>query len=322
MLSKIKAAAAQFEHAEGDITANLTKVRTLAESAAEDGTQILICPECCLTGYWFLNKLPRERIAELAQRVPHGPAVQELMAIAHDTGVIVGAGLIEACDGEKFYNTYVVAQPDGTTTKHRKLHTFVNEHMSSGNNFTVFEALGGWKFGILTCYDNNLIENVRVTALMGADVIIAPHQTGGCRTHDSNIMGVIDQQLWHNRTENPDIIEAEFKSDKGRGWLLRWLPSRAHDNGVFYLFSNGVGIDGDEVRTGNAMIIDTFGRTLAETSVAADATVTATLDPKLLDEPTGRRWITARRPELYAPLTTPTGKEVDIFTARFAGKGG
>jgi predicted amidohydrolase len=69
MLPKIQAAATQFEHAEGDITANLTKVRTLAESAAEDGTQILVCPECCLTGYWFLNKLPRERIAELAQLV-------------------------------------------------------------------------------------------------------------------------------------------------------------------------------------------------------------------------------------------------------------
>ena len=143
MLPKIQAATTQFEHAEGDITANLSKVRTLAESAAEDGTQILVCPECCLTGYWFLNKLPRERIAELAQPVPHGPAVQELIAIARDTGVIVGAGLIEACESKKFYNTYVVAQPDGTTTKHRKLHTFVNEHMSSGSEFTVFEALEG-----------------------------------------------------------------------------------------------------------------------------------------------------------------------------------
>ncbi len=32
---------------------------------------------------------------------------------------------------------------------------------------------------------------------------------------------------------------------------MRWLPSRAHDNGVFYLFSNGVGLDDDEIRTGN-----------------------------------------------------------------------
>ncbi len=30
----------------------------------------------------------------------------------------------------------------------------------------------------------------------------------------------------------------------------------------------------------------------------------------------------ARRPDLYSPLTVPTGQEVDMRTARVAGKGG
>mgnify|MGYP002065198404 CR=1 FL=1 len=59
--------------------------------------------------------------------------------------------------------------------------------------------------------------------------------------------------------------------------LMRWLPARAHDNGLFLLFSNGVGID-DEVRTGNAMIIDPYGRIIAETWRAADEMVVADLD--------------------------------------------
>ena len=80
---------------------------------------------------------------------------------------------------------------------------------------------------------------------------------------------MIDQALWHARRENPEAIEAEFYGSKGREWLLRWMPSRAHDNGMFLIFSNGVGIDGDEVRTGNAMVLNPYGEILAETWVAA-----------------------------------------------------
>ena len=54
---------------------------------------------------------------------------------------------------------------------------------------------------------------------------------------------------------------------------MRWLPSRAHDNGLFLIFSNGVGVDDDEVRTGNAMILDPYGRILVETCEAGDAMV-------------------------------------------------
>lgn len=32
----------------------------------------------------------------------------------------------------------------------------------------------GVKVGILICWDNNLIENPRVNALLGADIILAP----------------------------------------------------------------------------------------------------------------------------------------------------
>jgi predicted amidohydrolase len=98
---------------------------------------------------------------------------------------------------------------------------------------------------------------------------------------------------------------------------MRWLPSRAHDNGLFLIFSNGVGVDDDEIRTGNAMILDPYGRILAETGKAEDAIVIADLDASLLKDATGRNWIRARRPELYTPLTVPTGQECDTRTLKF-----
>ncbi|MDH7570405.1 MAG: nitrilase-related carbon-nitrogen hydrolase, partial [Armatimonadota bacterium] len=148
-----------------------------------------------------------------------------------------------------------------------------------------------------------------------------PHQTGGCRSNNPHTMGVVDRALWENRHANPGAIEAELRGPKGRGWLMRWLPSRAHDNGLFLVFSNGVGVDDDEIRTGNAMILDPYGRILAETWKADDDMVVADLDASLLERCTGRRWIRTRRPQLYAPLTIPTGLERDTRTVRFDKKG-
>jgi len=98
---------------------------------------------------------------------------------------------------------------------------------------------------------------------------------------------------------------------------MRWLPSRAHDNGVFLLFANGVGVDDDEIRTGNAMILDPYGRILAETWKAADMLVVADLDMALLKQATGREWIAARRPDLYKLLAQRTGRERDTHKLKF-----
>jgi predicted amidohydrolase len=134
-------------------------------------------------------------------------------------------------------------------------------------------------------------------------------------------MGVVDREAWDRREEDPARIYAELAGPKGRGWLMRWLPARAHDNGMFLAFSNGVGPDDDEIRTGNAMILDPYGRILAETTKAGDDMVIADLDPSLLENCTGRRWIRTRRPDLYGPLAVPTGKEVETRVARFDNKG-
>ena len=134
-------------------------------------------------------------------------------------------------------------------------------------------------------------------------------------------MGLIDRALWDNRHHDPEAIEAELRGMKGRGWLMRWLPARAHDNGVFLIFSNGVGVDDDEIRTGNAMILDCYGRILVETWKAGDDMVVADLDASLRDQCTGLRWIKTRRPELYGPLTVPTGLEQDTRSVRFDKKG-
>jgi len=312
----LRAAAVQFQHAPGDKPSNLNTIAAMVEQAAERRVELIVFPECCISGYWHLRKLSREELVELAEPVPEGPSTVALLELARTHGMTIGAGLVER-DGGTLYNTYVVAMPDGRHRRHRKIHCFISEHLASGSEYTVFDTPHGWRMGVLTCYDNNLVENARATALAGAEILLAPHQTGGCRSGSPAAMGPIDPALWHHRHDDPAAIEQEFRGPKGRGWLMRWLPSRAHDNGMFLIFSNGVGLDDDEVRTGNAMILDPYGRILAETSQPADAVVIADLDASLRDRATGVRWIQARRPELYGPLVTPTGKERDTRTVRF-----
>ena len=65
------------------------------------------------------------------------------------------------------------------------------------------------------------------------------------------------------------------------------------------------------------MILDPYGRILAETWKADDAMVVADLDASLLANATGRLWIRARRPDLYQPLTTATGLECDTRKLKF-----
>ncbi len=319
-MKKVRAASVQFNHLPGNKSANLLKIRDFAEEAEKKSVEILVFPEMCITGYWHVRNLSRESIADLAEPVPDGESTRELLTLAQRHCISIGAGLIEIANDGRLYNSYVVAMPDGSFACHRKLHCFISPHMESGSDYTVFDTPHGCRVGILICWDNNLVENARMTALLGADILLAPHQTGGCDSRSPEAMGLIDPELWHNRENNREAIESEFRGRKGREWLLRWLPARAHDNGMFLIFSNGVGVDDDEVRTGNAMILDPYGRMIAETCKAEDFMVVANLDMGLLEMCTGRRWIRGRRPELYRALAEATGEELTPRAARFSEK--
>ena len=317
-MNDLRVATVQFQHVPSDKAANLETVCRLTAEAAGKGAELVVFPEMCITGYWHLRNLPQADLEVLAESVPEGECTQALLALAKEHDLSVGAGFIERGEGGRLFNSYVVAMPDGRTACHRKLHAFINEHISCGDQYTVFELPNGTRAGILICYDCNLGENVRINALRGVEVLIAPHQTGGCATPSPRCMGAIDVALWENRESDPEAIEAEFRGPKGREWLMKWLPARAHDNGLFLIFSNGVGRDDNEVRTGNAMILDPYGDVLAETWKAGEEVVIADLKAETRGMCTGVRWIRSRRPDLYVDVATPTGREQDIRTVRFS----
>jgi predicted amidohydrolase len=316
-MTSFRAAVVQFEPTPDQPEANLGTVERLALDAVRGGARLVVFPEMCLLGYWHLRRHSPERLHELAQRAD-GPMVGRVLALAKELDAGIGVGFLETDVDGKLFNAYAVCLPDGDVHVHRKLHAFEHEEIASGSSYTVFDTPWGFRAGVLICWDNNLVENVRITALLGATVLLAPHQTGGTNSRSPHGMKPIPLPVWENRHTDPKAVEEAFNGPSGRGWLLRWLPARAHDNGMFLLFSNGVGRDDDELRTGNAMILDPYGRIVAETPVPDEAVVTADLDLDLVPLATGRRWMRGRRPELYGLLTQVMGDELDPRAARFS----
>jgi predicted amidohydrolase len=302
-MREIRIAAAQFEHRNADKAYNLDRIRALAHRAVSLGAEIVSFHECAVSGYTFLQRLTREDLTALAERVPEGSSTRALERIACQLGAVVMAGLIEVDSTGKLYNCYAAVGPEGFLAKHRKLHTFISPYISPGSQYTVVD-IRGLKAGFLTCYDNNLPENVRITALMGAEVIFMPHVTG-CLPSTMPGRGTVDRALWENRQRDPVRLRLEFQGPKGRGWLMRWLPARAWENGVYAVFSNAIGIDDDTIKPGLAMILDPHGEVLAESQALGDDVVVGLLTPELLTHASGQRYLRARRPELYGKLVEP-----------------
>jgi predicted amidohydrolase len=291
---------AQFEHKSGDKDYNLSVIDRLAGQAASQGSKVIAFHECSITGYTFATRLSKKEMIDLAEIIPEGESIGRLQQIAARHDITVLAGLFEKDKEEKLYKAYVCVDKNGLIAKHRKLHPFINPHLLPGDGYTVFN-LHGWKCGILVCYDNNIIENVRATTLLGADIIFMPHVTM-CTPSPRPGAGFVDPALWHKRKEDPTSLRLEFDGMKGRAWLMKWLPARAYDNAIYAIFSNPIGMDDDQLKNGCSMILDPFGDVLEECRKLDDDVVTATLTPLKLEQAGGYRYKKARRPELYGEV--------------------
>ena len=299
-MDNLKIATVQFENRSADKAFNLSVIDNMCGQAAAQGAKVVCFHECSITGYTFARHLSKEQLLDVSEYIPDGPSTQELIRIAKKHGVAVLAGLFEKDQSQKIYKGYVCVTGDGMVAKYRKLHPFINPHITPGDRYCVFE-LYGWKCGILICYDNNIIENVRATSLLGADIIFMPHVTM-CTPSTRPGAGFIDPKLWANREADPTSLRLEFDGMKGRDWLMKWLPARAYDNAVYVVFSNPIGMDDDQLKNGCSMIIDPFGDVVAECRALDNDLAIAVCTPEKLTQAGGYRYRKARRPDLYRDI--------------------
>ena len=201
-------AVAQFQPKDGDKPYNLSIIRNLTEKAKSRGADLISFHEMSITAYTYTKDLSLEEITDLAENVPNGESTNELINISKEFDMPILVGLVEKEQGNIF-NTYICVTKDGVIAKYRKIHPFISKYMTAGDQYCVFDLLG-WKCGILICYDNNVIENVRATSLLGAELIFAPHVTG-CTPSAMPGRDYVDDKYWKKQEKGPCFIKTGIR---------------------------------------------------------------------------------------------------------------
>lgn len=171
-------AVAQFTGT-ADVAANLAGIERLAAEAVAGGAAIAVFPEAAMYDF----TAPASRIAEVA-RSDGSRFEAEIHAIARRHGIAIVAGMYSDGGGPLARNTLIVAGAGGERLgRYEKLHLYdafhyresdKNERAPLRDGFgelTTFD-LGGFRFGLLNCYDIRFPEMARLLVDRGADILL------------------------------------------------------------------------------------------------------------------------------------------------------
>ncbi|NKJ49407.1 carbon-nitrogen hydrolase [Burkholderia sp. SG-MS1] len=305
----------------GEVSQNVERVAQWLALAARDQIDLAVFPEACLVGGADLTSLHRRELEALAERLD-GPALSAVADAVESTGVAAGVGLIERAQDGRLFNSYVICMPGGPRHCHRKLYAFEHRRIECGERFTVFDTAWGVRIGILIGADNYLIENVRMTALMGATLLVAPHRRYGVSRASEEQLRLVSRKRRAGGNSGRRVANASANADVGEysdaaSCLRRWLPARAGDNGMFVAFSDGADVrnENEQAPAGTAMILDPCGRILAESTGESRTIVSADLNSALIDSSIGRQWLMRRRASLYGPLARTSSEAATVADA-------
>lgn len=226
----------------GDVEANRREIVRRLSEATDAAAELVIFPECALTGYCF-NSL--EEATPFAESID-GPSSEAVAEACHKTGAYAVVGFIEK-DGSNFYNAAMLVGPNGIAGSYRKVHLpflGVDRFLKPGDRpFSVVELPIG-KIAINICYDASFPEAARALKLLGAELIVLPTNwpTGAWRT-------------------------AEFI-----------INSRACENHINFAAVNRVGVERGWQFIGRSKVVDYNGDTLAEASRESEQLVFVEVD--------------------------------------------
>ena len=173
MKEQIRLALAQISSQRENKKENLKKIEELTLKAKEQGADLVIFPEMCLTGY-----VVRDQLYELAETIP-GPSTDKVVAIARKTGMHIIFGMPDLSEKTKatMYNTAVFVGPEGIIGTYHKMylptHSVFEEkrYFRPGYQTAAFNTPIG-NVGLCICYDIFFPEVTRLIRLAGAQLIV------------------------------------------------------------------------------------------------------------------------------------------------------
>jgi predicted amidohydrolase len=275
--SAARVAVAQLRIDEGAFEVNLARACAALGEAAANGADILVLPECALTGYRYASR--DEAYAAAITR--DDTRLLRFAESAAATGVTVVVGFLERA-GDVLHNAAAVLGADGTVHHVRKTHLPVlgaDRFVAPGDRLGPIVDTRFGRIGVAICYDFRFPEVCRALALGGADVVVVP-------VNWSSDVAVMAEHV---------------------------LPARAIENRVFVAVADRAGVADGVQHLGASQVVDPTGvrltvpldpqREVAVATVAVDLAVART--KAMVFEP-GEFEIDGfrdRRPELYGALT-------------------
>lgn len=155
--------------ASGAVRDNLDEVGRRARQAAKAGADILVFPECFLTGY--VTKSPHRIVEDVTEEV-----MSALERIAAQNGVALVVGSYGKCSGRLCNAAFVMDPDNGLIGTYRKQMLFgdwekgIFQRGTSPMTFT----FRGWRIGVLICFDVEFPETVRHLARQRCDLVVVP----------------------------------------------------------------------------------------------------------------------------------------------------
>jgi N-carbamoylputrescine amidase len=167
-MGSLKIAAIQHAAKLGKTKENIAKVNTLIEEAASRGAQLIALPEMGVSGY-TLNRemwMYSEPVGGLSEKW--------LQETAKRLNIYLCAGLIqhEGCD---FYNTYLIADPEGETIGrvHKTQTEYLIHKPGTLESHIIETSLG--RIGVGICADNHRTFFLDYMRQHDIDIMLQPH---------------------------------------------------------------------------------------------------------------------------------------------------
>jgi predicted amidohydrolase len=210
------------------ISENIEFITTTIEESAKTGTEVILFPECAVTGYnCDLGKVSRVEVES-------GLEVIAKVAGVAKCYVLVGSPTFA---GRKRFNSLIVFDPLGRRIFcYSKIHLTRRDkgYFTAGNKLAFFR-LAGIPCTAIICHERRYPELVRLPVMLGAQIVFHPNA-------------------------GLDSLRVSKSKRSGRDGI----PVRAFENQVYYVFANSVGPQGGGLwSAGDSKIVGPDSRLLA-----------------------------------------------------------
>lgn len=242
---------------------NLERTVATIRKAAADGAQVILLQELFNTLYFCTGY---DESAFTLAETAGGPTLKRMRALAAELEVVIVVPFFEKRAPGVYHNSAAVFDADGRQVAfYRKMHIpddpgFCEKYYFTPGDlgYQVAETRYG-KIGVLICWDQWYPEAARITAMMGADLLVYPTAIG--------------------------VLENESKQQKAEFREAWEIIQRSHAvaNGCFVAAINRVGTDAGTTFWGNSFVVGPFGQWIARAG-EGEETLHAEIDPSLLDE--------------------------------------